>query len=277
MPTIKELLSNACSKLTGPDARQEAELLLEVCCSISRSQLFSHPEKKLTAEQVKLFNTALQRRLSGEPLAYIAGSRGFWDMELKLSPDVLIPRPDSECLVEQALARIPLETDWQIADLGTGSGAIAIAIARERPRCTVTATDISEAALDIARQNSVTYAAENVMFASGSWGQALGKGVFNMIVSNPPYIRTGDPHLQQGDLPAEPLIALISGEDGLDDIRLIISESESYLRPGGWLLLEHGYDQAGEVTELLMAAAYSEVFTQKDYAGNDRVSGGRKT
>ena len=276
MPTIKELLSNACLKLTGPDARQEAELLLEACCSISRSQLFSHPEKILTEEQSRLFNTALQRRLSGEPLAYITGSRGFWDMELKLSPDVLIPRPDSECLVEQALARIPLETDWQIADLGTGSGAIAIAIARERPRCTITATDISEAALDIARQNSATYAAENIMFASGSWGQALGTGVFNMIVSNPPYIRAGDPHLQQGDLPAEPLIALISGEDGLDDIRLIISESESYLRPGGWLLLEHGYDQAGEVTELLMAAAYSEVFTQKDYAGNDRVSGGRK-
>lgn len=274
--TINELLTDARTKLTGPDARQEVELLLEAICDIGRSQQFSHPDKELTEEQSQQFRAALQRRLSGEPLAYIIGSRGFWDMELRVTADVLIPRPDTECLVEQALERIPSDADWQIADLGTGSGAIAIALARERPQSEFTATDISISALAIAKENAKTLGTENIVFAAGSWGQPLQAVVYDMIVSNPPYIRDDDPLLKQGDLPAEPEHALVSGADGLDDIRLIITDSVSYLKPGGWLLLEHGYDQAEEVVDLMQCAGYSEVFTRQDYGSNDRVTGGRK-
>ena len=272
-----ELLTEAKSSLKGPDARQEAELLMEAICGIGRSQQFSHPENELTEEQVQQFRAALQRCLSGEPLAYVTGRRGFWDMELRVTADVLIPRPDTECLVEQALERIPSDADWQIADLGTGSGAIAIALARERPLCELTATDTSASALAIAKENAKILGTENITFAAGSWMQPLQSGVYDMIISNPPYIRADDPHLEQGDLPAEPEHALISGTDGLDDIRQIITNSASYLRPGGWLLLEHGYDQAEEVVDLMQLAGYREVFTHKDYGGNDRVTGGRTT
>jgi release factor glutamine methyltransferase len=168
MTTIIELLTEAKSSLESPDTRPEAELLMEAICGISRSQQFSHPENELTEEQVQQFRAALQRRLSGEPLAYITGSRGFWDMELRVTTDVLIPRPDTECLVEQALERIPSDADWEIADLGTGSGAIAIALARERPLCELTATDISASALAIAKENAKILGTENITFAAGS-------------------------------------------------------------------------------------------------------------
>ncbi len=276
MSTIAELLKQAQSSLPGSESKLESEVLMQAICGISRSQQFSHPEKKLTTEQAQQFSTALQRRLSGEPLAHITGSRGFWDMDLKVTADVLIPRPDTECLVEQALIRIPADAEWQIADLGTGSGAIAIAIARERPRCEITATDISDAALQVAKENARLLIADNVLFRAGSWTKALGEGVFDMIISNPPYICADDPHLQQGDLPAEPELALASGEDGLDDIRLIITGSVPHLVSGGWLLLEHGYDQASNVAEMMLKAGYKDIFKQQDYGGNDRVTGGRK-
>jgi release factor glutamine methyltransferase len=276
MPTITEILKQAQSSLKGPESKLESEVLMQSICGFSRSQQFSHPDKQLTELQLKKFIAALQRRQAGEPLAHITGSRGFWDMDLKVSADVLIPRPDTECLVEQALDRVPADAEWQIADLGTGSGAIAIAIARERPCCEITATDISEIALEVAKDNARALTAENIMFRAGSWTQALGEGAFDMIASNPPYICADDPHLQQGDLSAEPVIALISGEDGLDAIRQIITECQKNLKSGGWLLLEHGFDQADDVTSLLQNAAYSEIFTHKDYGGNDRVTGGRK-
>ena len=276
MFTVLELLKQAQSSLQGPESRLEAELLMESFCGFSRSQQFAHPEKELTAEQVHKFSVALQRRLSGEPMAHITGSRGFWDMDLKVSADVLIPRPDTECLVEQALERIPVDAEWHIADLGTGSGAIALAIARERPRCEITATDISDAAIEVAKENARSLIAENVIFKAGSWEQALEESIFDMIVSNPPYICDDDPHLQQGDLPAEPITALISGEDGLEAIRQIIEGCQKNLKPGGWLLLEHGFDQADEVTSLLQIATHSEIFTHRDFGGNNRVSGGRK-
>jgi release factor glutamine methyltransferase len=273
--TINELLTEARSKLTGPDARQESELLMEAICGINRSRQFSHPDDALTEDQVQQYRSALQRRLSGEPLSYITGRRGFWDMDLRVTPDVLIPRPDTECLVEQALARIPEDANWQIADLGTGSGAIAIAIARERPDCELIATDLSPAALAIAKENANALGAENISFVAGSWGQPLETRRFEMIISNPPYIPADDPHLKEGDLPTEPSHALSSGADGLDDIRQIISDSSSHLKPGGWLLLEHGYNQAEEVTELMCQTGFTEIFTQQDYGRNDRVTGGR--
>ena len=276
MPTIKQILTEARTTLTSPDARLEAELLLEAICAISRSRQFSHPDEQLREDQVEQYKSALERRLSGEPLAHITGRRGFWDVDLRVTPDVLIPRSDTEILVEQALQRIPYNASWQIADLGTGSGAIAIVIARERPQCELTATDNSAAALAVARENATALGVNNISFVAGSWGQPLKLRQFDVILSNPPYIRTDDPHMLRGDLPAEPIQALVSGSDGLDAIRRIIKDSATSLKPNGWLLLEHGYDQAIEVSDLLQHADFNEIFTQKDYGGNSRVTGGRR-
>ena len=195
-------------------------------------------------------------------------------MDLQVTPDVLIPRPDTECLVEQALQRIPADARWQIADLGTGSGAIALVLARERPLCDIIATDLSMAALVIAKENARLQGVKNISFAAGSWFQPIKNRLFEMIICNPPYIPVDDPHLKQSDLPAEPDHALISGGDGLDAIRKIISDSVLHLKPSGFLLLEHGYDQAIKVTELLCNEGFKEIFTEKDYGGNDRVTGG---
>ena len=276
MPTIKQILTEARTTLTSPDARLEAELLLEAICAISRSRQFSHPDEQLREDQFEQYKSALERRLSGEPLAHITGRRGFWDVDLRVTPDVLIPRSDTEILVEQALQRIPYNARWQIADLGTGSGAIAIVIARERPQCELTATDNSAAALALARENATALGVNNISFVAGSWGQPLKLRQFDVILSNPPYIRTDDPHMLRGDLPAEPIQALVSGSDGLDAIRRIIEDSATSLKPNGWLLLEHGYDQAAEVSALLQHADFNEIFTQKDYGGNSRVTGGRR-
>ncbi len=272
---IFDLLSEAQSKLTSPDARIDSEILMEAICGISRSQQYSRFDETLSEDQVQRYQCALQRRISGEPIAYIIGSRGFWDIDLNVTPDVLIPRPDTECLVEQALQRIPMGNCWQIADLGTGSGAIAIAIARERPQCKITATDQSMSAIDIARKNANMLGSENISFVVGSWGRPFSKGHFNMLVSNPPYIRADDPHLKQGDLLSEPEQALVSGPDGLKDIRQIVVDAQSLLVPGGWLLLEHGYDQATEIADFMRRASFTELFTRQDFGGNDRVTGGR--
>ncbi|HDH15856.1 MAG TPA: peptide chain release factor N(5)-glutamine methyltransferase [Gammaproteobacteria bacterium] len=268
------MLKEARSKLTGPEARQESELLLAEICGISRSHQLIHPDEELSEKQCQQFDSAIKRRIAGEPLAYITGSRGFWDMDLQVTPDVLIPRPDTECLVEQALQRIPADARWQIADLGTGSGAIALVLARERPLCDIIATDLSMAALVIAKENARLQGVKNISFAAGSWFQPIKNRLFEMIICNPPYIPVDDPHLKQSDLPAEPDHALISGGDGLDAIRKIISDSVLHLKPSGFLLLEHGYDQAIKVTELLCNEGFKEIFTEKDYGGNDRVTGG---
>lgn len=275
MATILELLTEARSKLTGPEVIQESELLMVALCGISRSHQFTHPDQELSEKQCQQFELALKRRIDGEPLAYITGNRGFWDMDLQVTADVLIPRPDTECLVEQALQRIPVDARWQIADLGTGSGAIALALARERPQCVCVATDISGAALEIARENARSMGIKNIKFVAGSWLQPVKNSLFEMIVCNPPYIPADDPHLKQGDLPAEPQHALVSGIDGLDAIRQIITDSVLHLKPGGQILLEHGYDQAAEVAELLGHEGFKEVYTIKDYGGNDRVTGGK--
>ena len=266
----------ARTTLTGPDARLEADVLMEAICAISRSHQFSHADDQLAADQVEKYRCALQRRIAGEPLAHITALRGFWDMDLQVTPDVLIPRPDTEILVEQALERIPRDASWQIADLGTGSGAIAIAVARERSQCDLTATDNSPAALAIAKENAIALGVNNINFIAGSWGQSLENRFFDMILSNPPYIRDDDPHLAEGDLPAEPEQALVSGSDGLDAIRQIITDSSTCLKPGGWLLLEHGFEQASEVVDLLQHHDFNEIFTEKDYGGNDRVTGGKR-
>jgi release factor glutamine methyltransferase len=239
-----------------------------------RSWLFTHADDALDMDVQTAYEAMLHRREAGEPAAYITGSRGFWTLELEVSPATLIPRPETELLVELALQRLPPDFNGNVADLG--SGAIALAIARERPRAQVVATDASAAALEVARRNAQRHAIDNVSFAHGDWLAPLAGRLFELIVSNPPYIEAADPHLGRGDLRFEPISALASGEDGLDDIRRIITEACSHLQRSGWLLFEHGWDQGTAARALLEKAGYTQVFTAQDLEARDRVSGARR-
>lgn len=208
-------------------------------------------------------------------MAYLTGMQGFHALELRVTPEVLIPRPETELLVELALRKIPAGAESTVADLGTGSGAIALAIAQARPLAHVVATDVSHAALHVARGNAGSLGLRNVVFAQGDWCAALGDVRCDVIVSNPPYVADDDPHLDEGDLRFEPRAALVSGVDGLDAIRAIVRDARAHLRDGGWLLLEHGFDQGAAVRELLASRGYAGVFTERDLEGRERVSGGR--
>lgn len=264
-------------RLPAAEARIEAQLLLQaVLGGVSRAWLLTHGEQALTPQQLAEFESLLQRRLRGEPVAYILGEREFYGLTFRVDPAVLIPRPDTETLVEAALQRIPQNEVRRVLDLGTGSGAIAIAIARQRPQASVVAVDGSSAALAVAAHNARALQAVNVTLLCSDWFSALVGEEFDVIVSNPPYIAAGDPHLAQGDLRFEPLQALASGPDGLDDIRRIVAQAPAHLVSGGWLLLEHGYDQAGRVAELLQVAGFEQVGHVADLAGIQRVTLGRK-
>jgi release factor glutamine methyltransferase len=276
MTTIQDLLADAHRVLTGDDARQESEWLMDACCGIGRARQVAHPDATVPADKVDQFRSALQRRHSGEPLAYIIGKRDFWDMQLYVTPDVLIPQPDTEVLVEQALARIPDNAAWRIADLGTGSGAIALALAKERPACQLVASDASAAALSVAARNVKACRVSNVSLINTSWLAPLGPGSLDMIVSNPPYVADDDPCLLEGDVSREPRQALVAGPEGLDELEQIIRDSAHALKEDGWLLVEHGHDQASAVATMLASYGYREVFTLQDYGGNDRVSGGKR-
>ena len=272
--SIAELLQQAAARLSGgsDSARLDAELLLCRALDCQRSYLFTWPEREPDAVQCAAFEVLLARRERGEPVAHILGKREFWSLELAVSSDTLIPRPETELLVEAALARIPPEADWTIADLGTGSGAIALAIASERPACRVVAVERSPAALAVAQENIRRLAPGNVELLQGEWFAPLTGRQFQMIVSNPPYIPAADPHLQQGDLRFEPHSALVSGDDGLDDIRQLITKAKDFLIPPGWLLLEHGHDQGAAVSTLLQAANYQHIENHRDLLGNDRLA-----
>ncbi|HEY0232453.1 MAG TPA: peptide chain release factor N(5)-glutamine methyltransferase [Dokdonella sp.] len=276
MSDVRLLLAQAAARLGGDEARFEAELLLAHVLGRSRTWLFAWPEFVLGDEQAARFDALVDARVRGEPVAYLTGRREFWSLDLEVTPDVLIPRPDTERLVELALARIPVGTDCEVADLGTGSGAIALALAHERPRARVLATDASAAALALARANAHRLQLANVEFAHGDWYAALGERRFDLIASNPPYIAAADAHLDQGDLRFEPAAALASGADGLDAIRTIVAGAAEHLRARGWLLLEHGWDQAAGVRALLLASAYEEVASFRDRGGHERVSIGRR-
>jgi len=272
--SIHNILQLAQHKLreTSDSARIDSEILLTQVLACTRTYLRTWPERNITIEQHNQFLKLLTRRSKGEPIAYILCERAFWDMTLKFSPDTPIPRPETETLVELALKRIPLEANWHIADLGTGSGAIALAIARERPACRLTATDISPAALIIAKENARRLNVNNIQFVEGPWLSPLTGKAFEMIISNPPYVHPADPHLQQGDLRFEPLSALQSGTDGLADIRSICAEARDHLRSPSWLLLEHGYDQAAEVSVIFQEFDYQKIQTENDLAQNARVT-----
>lgn len=277
MSTIAATLTDATSQLSQLDSpRLEAELLLCTVLGQQRSYLYTWPDRALTEDQQLRFETLLARRIAGEPVAHILGERGFWTLELKVTPDTLIPRPETELLVEAALARIPIDAAWQIADLGTGSGAIALAIASERPGCRLCAVERSAAALAVARENAEKQGLDNIEFLQGDWFGPLRDRHFDMIVSNPPYIPQQDPHLKLGDVRFEPLTALASGEDGLDDIRHIVATAPDYLKPSGWLLLEHGYDQGEQVVSLLRQAGYGAAEDLPDLQGHGRVAVGRR-
>ena len=294
----------------APDsARIEVQCLLQQVLNVTRAYLLTHPERRLNKPEQAHYDELLRRRLSGEPIAYLLGEREFFGLSFKVTPDTLIPRPETELLVELALQRCggvaasppgthrpppcggipspglsatlsPGEMGWgrgcfRVLDLGTGSGAIALAIAHARPDIEVVACDTSLAALDVARENAQRLGIANASFVHSDWFQGVAEKRFEIIVSNPPYIAAGDPHLAQGDLRFEPASALVSGDDGLHDIRQIINQANSHLEPGGWLLLEHGYDQAQQVRALLQQARFGEIFSASDLAGTDRVSGGR--
>lgn len=272
---IGEVLAATARALPAADARREAALLLRQVLGVSEAWLLAHAQDELDAGARAGFDALLARRVAGEPVAYLLGTRGFHALELDVTPAVLIPRPETELLVELALQRIDPATRLRIADLGTGSGAIALAIAKARPHAHVVATDASAAALAVAQRNALRNGVTNVAFAQGNWCAALAAARFDLIVANPPYIALGDPHLDQGDLRFEPALALASGSDGLDAIRVIAGAARAHLQSGGWLLMEHGYEQGAAVRELLLAQACVDVFTAPDLEGRDRVSGAR--
>ena len=254
----------------------EAVMLLSHLLDRPQAWLYAHGEDAVPAAAVAGFRGLVARRAAGEPVAYLLGHRGFWTLDLAVTPDTLIPRPETELLVEQALARLEAAAPARVADLGTGSGAIALAIASERPVAQVVATDRSEAALAVARGNAVANGLEGrVEFRAGDWFAPLAGERFDLVASNPPYIAEGDPHLAEGDLRHEPPAALASGADGLEAIRRIVAAAPGHLRPGGWLLLEHGFDQGPAVRALLVAAGFGEVATVPDLEARDRVSLGR--
>lgn len=276
--SVASALQHATRELTptSPTARLDAEVLVMHVCGLDRSGLITRGRAILTDMQERQLKDLLARQRLGEPIAYLTGIREFWSMELVVSPATLIPRPETELLVETALERIPPDAPWVIADIGTGSGAIALAIARERPRGRVIATDISAAALEVARANAGKFGLANVEFRHGDWLVPLADEAFDMIVSNPPYVRAADPHLEAGDVRYEPRQALIAGADGLDAIRHIASAAGHHLKPGGSLLFEHGWDQAGAVSGLLRRLGYHDIVCSPDLAGHARVTGCRR-
>jgi len=271
---VRDLLAAASRRLGG--ARLEAELLLAHALGVSRARLYAWPEHEPEPVQREAFDRLIAARERGEPIAYLTGRREFWSLDLAVTPDVLIPRHETELLVELALDRIASDRQVRVADLGTGSGAIALALARERPLARVTATDASAAALDVAGRNAARLGIGNVAFTVGDWYTALGDARFDLIVSNPPYIAAGDAHLAQGDLRFEPAAALASGADGLDAIRRIVADAPEHLADGGVLLLEHGFDQSLRVRALLDAAGFQNVTSVSDNGGHERVTLGTK-
>lgn len=277
MSTVRQLLGAAAARLGDEGARFEAELLLGHALGRSRTWLFTFPEFAPDAPQAARFADLVDARVRGEPVAYLTGRREFWSLDLAVTPDVLIPRPETELLVELALARMPANRACAVADLGTGSGAIALALACERPQAKIIATDASATALDVARANAARLGYANIEFAQGDWFAAIGEARFDLVVTNPPYIEAGDAHLKGGDLRHEPAAALASGVDGLDAIRAIIATANAHLRPQGELLIEHGWNQAERVRALLGAASFSGIHSVRDYNGHERVTVARMT
>jgi release factor glutamine methyltransferase len=274
MTIIASLLRSA-ELPDSPTARLDAELLLAAALGKPRSFLHTWPERIVSTEAALMFAGYLQRRRTGEPVAYILGQQGFWKLDLEVAPHTLIPRPETEMLVEAALELVPGFAPADVLDLGTGTGAIALALANERQQWRVTAVDRVPEAVALAERNRQRLQLNNADVLSSHWFSALDGRRFDLIISNPPYIADADPHLSAGDVRFEPSSALTAGHDGLDDLRTIIAQAPAYLKDGGWLLLEHGYDQGAAVRDLLTGEGFERIQTRRDLGEHERISFGR--
>ncbi|NMM40756.1 peptide chain release factor N(5)-glutamine methyltransferase [Pseudoalteromonas arctica] len=271
--TIESAVSNATLQLqsSSDSAKLDAQVLLLDVLQKPRSYLFSWPEKKLTQQQQQLFESYCQRRLTGEPVAHITGTREFWSLPLQVNPTTLIPRPDTETLVEYALS-LSLPEAAKVLDLGTGTGAIALALASEMPRWQITGVDRVADAVALANTNKQRLGFINVDFVQSDWFSQVTAQHFELIVSNPPYIEYDDIHLNQGDVRFEPFSALVADDDGMADIKYIITQARNFLTSNGYLLIEHGYQQSAKVRSFFAQMAYTNILTVKDLANNDRVT-----
>jgi release factor glutamine methyltransferase len=278
--TLKALLKSGQVQLENysDSAIEDCEILLSHTLNKNSAWLIAHSDSTLTSEQTLAFQTYLRRRSAGEPVAYIVGQRAFWEHQFEVNANVLIPRSESEMLVELAIqisgSQTPTLQTQTIADLGTGSGAIAISLAHELPQSKVIAVDVLPEALAVARRNAKKIGVANVRFIESNWFSKLGGQDFNIIVANPPYVALGDPHLVQGDLRFEPSDALCAGPNGIDDIQKIINQATEHLQPNGNLMIEHGFEQGSEVRKLLSNAGFNNIVTHRDIAGLERVSCG---
>lgn len=274
MATVRELL-RAGEDLPGDSARRDAEILLAHCLGQRRSWLYTWPEREVAQTSADQYRQLLARRHDGCPVAYLLREREFWSLPLVVTEHTLIPRPETETLVEWALS-LGLPDDSHALDLGTGSGAIALALANERPGWQVSALERSEEALTVARENAHHLGLESVCFMASNWYEAVQGQRFHLLASNPPYVEDGDPHLMRGDLRFEPRDALVAAEAGMADLRRLARGAPAHLYPGGWLLLEHGCEQGAAVRDLLREAGLVDVMTRRDLAGLERITGGRR-
>jgi release factor glutamine methyltransferase len=272
--TLKSTLNKAGKLLeaSSDSPRLDAEILLGKVLQANRAALYANPDQLITASQTAEFEQLIAQRSSGKPVAHLTGMREFWSLELKITADVLVPRPETELLVERALLHIPASGTCELVDLGCGSGAVAIAIATERPDCRITATDTSQAALSIAQENADRLCPERIQFLTGNWFEPLEGYKFNVIVSNPPYVSSAQPQLTDPELEHEPQQALYSGADGLNDIRQLIAEAPTYLQHDGYLLLEHGFDQADTIAVLLRQAGFANIGMHRDLSNQPRIT-----
>lgn len=278
MAALGQLIDAAIARLreASPTPRVDVEALAQHAFGVSRAALVAGVGAAPSAAHTERFLALIERRRAGEPVAYLTGRREFWSLDLRVTPAVLVPRPETELLVEQALLHIPIDTSVTVFDLGTGSGALALAIAHERPCARVYATDSARDALAVAAANAVRLGLDHVELRQGDWFAPLAGMKADIVVSNPPYVRADDPHLAAGDLRFEPRAALAAGADGLDAIRRIVHDAHHYLRHGGWLLLEHGHDQGDAIRTLLAGHRYTEIGQHRDLSGHDRVVSARR-
>ena len=278
MTTLKTLLANAANTLSGhcDSPLLDAEVLLGFVLGKSRTYLRAWCDNTLTDPQYAAFDALIKQRLQGVPVAYLTGTREFWSRDFTVTPDVLIPRPDTELLIELSLALIPQDQTVKLIDLGTGSGIIAVTLAAERPNAHVTAVDAGLAALAVARHNARQHQLTHIEFYQSDWFSNVPESLFDLVISNPPYIDPDDAHLQQGDVRFEPKTALIAGRQGLSDIEIIADQARRYLKPKGHLLIEHGYNQAPQVQAIFNAQAYDKVQSYQDLSGQPRVTYGQK-
>lgn len=276
MTNVKQALTYGNTSLTqtSPSPRIDAEILLAFLLKTTRTSLYTHPEWQVTPTQWQEYQNLIQQRVEGHPIAYLIGTREFWSLPFQVSTDTLIPRPETELLIELTLTLLSKTSKAKILDLGTGSGAVALALAKEQPTWEIQAVDISEAALTIARNNAAALNLPQVQFSQSNWLSEIKPQCFDAIITNPPYIAENDPHLEEGDVRFEPRQALSSGPEGLDAITEIICSGINYLQPNGFLLIEHGFCQKNAIANLFRQAGYSNIKHWSDWQGHDRVSGG---